>query len=495
VSAAGDGTAEGRRGVDRRRAVLPVVTVVAVAFLLAALLLRGTCAPEEAGVGASGADVRLGTALAPSVRGAPRARAAPAGTRGDAGDAGAQRAAGVVAPRPPADDASGTAGQESVGTGIETRLDAPPAVTDAPNAIPVARFVPLPAEGRSWTPQDLAVAGDVAVVSGRDERGSAAPPAPVFVLERSGDAWRNACTLEAPRKSDADFGRAVGCGEGRIVVTGAANDRGESMFLTYLRDAAGAWDVGEQTVVGPRDTKVHGADLRGDRLVIAATAGKVGAVLVVFERRGAAWKETQRLEPSEPAFLPKSPDMWVSMDGDVVAVGASPWSDAVRVFRRGKDGFAAAEPVEGLSGRGVLCGGGTSLLREAPPFRLDVHGDDGWRRAAGTPRKTAARGRSPVAADGELAVVLSGSDTRPSSAGAVSFLVLERRAGEWRRARVARAAAPGSGGSPSGPLLAMSGRRVAVASGGDAAGPGVWFFEITDDDLARATPLGSDDAK
>lgn len=336
---------------------------------------------------------------------------------------------------------------------------------------------------------DVAVAG-VAVVpwSPPDIAGAA------FVYERRDGVWTEAARLDpAYTLGHQGFGARVAVDGGRVFVFGGLreNDR-RALFRTYARDATGHWKLREEVALEAVATQIFDAAVCGDVAVVACPG--LGRASVRILRRGEhGWVETQSIEAPEDG-LSRSRVAELALDSGVFAAfwELPAGGAAVRVFRDTDGTFVEEASFEthldapcalGLDGAAILSAPrsayGAASLRVGDAAGWPSDPAATWTPAArrGGPITTPAGWVRTADGDGDLFVAV-GRDPP-------TIHIFQHRDDGWYHATLA----PPSP-YPAGRALinsAIDGRSVVMSRpSGDR---GLWFFEITDDHLARATKL------
>lgn len=344
--------------------------------------------------------------------------------------------------------------------------------------------------------EDVAIDGDVAVIAAPGFQLEGRICGAAYVFERQEDVWTQTQRLETPRTDMKGFGRLVGVSGDRIVVLGGtARSSNSQAFWSYVRGEGGRWVEEAEVEVGQVGWD---AELRGTTAVV----GRWGAV-DVFEVAEGRWALRQSLE-APPGRHPARFGRWISLAGDTLAVASDDSSDdsgrsgtvPVYVYRRTDGRFEPdgtlwlAQSAEESKGCLALGGGALVVLEDMTARRVAIAERlaSGWELSG---FRTGLRDRrlrltSPVAAaaDGALAVLTTESEATTET------LVQTKRDGTWLQVLVPTSELRLT--SPARACAALSGRTALF--GGDlwssADGSGrAWFVEITDEDLASATPL------
>jgi len=273
-------------------------------------------------------------------------------------------------------------------------------------------------------------------------------------------------------------------------------------FRTYARNADGAWAL--ESEVPLSEPLIYDCVVRGD----TAAVGVNGAVLIW--RRGAdGWKQVQRIKAPE-ACTRTDFGVWLSLAGDTLAVDAEGNSGKFRVgsfgsgsdvyvYRRKEDRFELEPTLViaiGQDAHGTLAHGGAALVwmwRAGPPLHVDERKDTGWTRTLA--RWNGFRGGSAIRS-GEHSLAGDGDLVVGAARDWTEFVVLHRRDDGWYRTSMAPAKPRDWAGGkwPAWhPNVAISGRSIVVGTEWDGVDSGrAWFFDITDEDLARSTKIESD---
>lgn len=265
----------------------------------------------------------------------------------------------------------------------------------------------------------------------------------------------------------------------------------ERRFHSYVRDDAGGWRLDEVVLTG--HPMSHDAALFGKTAVVG-----VGGAVEVWRLVDGKWASVGRVDAPKDC-RPSDFGRWFSFCGDTLAISASArrgsWVGAT--LWRERDGAFAEEARVDFGGQdrfGALAAGGQSLvtLTSVPSVVVYERGALGWFRTLGAvkgwERVERERDSHPFAGDGDL-VVASSRDTD-------EFVVLQRRDDGWYRQSMApelRTGDPRNVWSASRRNVALSGRTAVVGLQSFRGNSGrAWIFDITDEDLARATKIESD---
>jgi hypothetical protein len=184
----------------------------------------------------------------------------------------------------------------------------------------------------------VAVSGDIIVV-GADKDNHAGPyTGAAYVYRRDGAQWiRQARLTAGDAAENARFGQAVAV-DGNVIVIGAYGDghAGENSGAAYVyRFTGGRWVEEAKLTAGDAATMHnfgHRAVSVDGEVIVVGASGNESAYVFRFD--GSEWVEEQRLSNSEAHFGEE-----VSVRGDVIAVGAFadqaplPGSGAVYLFR------------------------------------------------------------------------------------------------------------------------------------------------------------------
>ncbi len=221
--------------------------------------------------------------------------------------------------------------------------------------------------GRAGT--SVALNDEVAVVGAREEAmlpnvGGA------LVYRRTGQAWAHEVTLHPPDITPSTsvygyfgFGHAVATDSNRIVVTMPQDDiacpsdplcnSGSAYVFAY----DGSQWLFEQKLIPSDPQRVahfgRSVAMQGDRIVVGAfQADEVAGAVYVFERQGGVWmEEAKLLNPNPQEGITGQFGESVSLDGDVIAVGApgdnhaGSYSGAAHIFRRGSTGWTLEQTL------------------------------------------------------------------------------------------------------------------------------------------------------
>ena len=343
----------------------------------------------------------------------------------------------------------------------------------------------------------VAVDGDIAVIAapGAMSRGWVVC-GEAYIYERREHVWTPTAVLKSPRPDVEGFARRVAVSGTRIAVFGGFARGSEApVFNTYVRGKDGSWN--EEAEVPTGEPMSWDATLRGDVAFVGEKSG-VG----IYRLDAGSWSRVQSL--TAPADRARARfGVWLSSAGETLAVDCDDVTGADGVatesyLYRLRDGAFVAEtrlPFETQRLFGCLARAGAAFVSMGGSGPLIVSERDGatWGRALTATKDWGAMGcletGHPFAADGNLVV--------GASAGWHEFVVLERREDGWYRTALAPPAdlVPRDTGMwpPANPYVALSGRTAVVGTGLQVQGDGrLWFFDITDDDLARATKIEPD---
>lgn len=372
---------------------------------------------------------------------------------------------------------------------------APSNANDAGDSSPYGRFKLVGDEdaqaGRGFG-DAVAIDGEVAVVGAPRFKVDGVECGAAYVFERREGTWRQTQRLDAPRAGARRFAHRVGVAGGRVVVFGGKSaDDASDAFRSYVRDDAGRWRLEEETRIG--EPIARDATLRGDTCVVG-----VNRAVLVWRRADEKWTQTQRIDAPGSRLVG-----WLALSGDVLAVAGDQSSDnsleGVHLYRSRSGAFELETRLD--VGRmecfGTLGRDGRALVTMGDPTELVVQerGADGWATVVSAREPlgqlVTMHDNHPFAADGDLVVA--------SSRDWYEFVILQRREDGWYRTTLApkpdAAQVSRSGGIwPAWhPSVALNGRTAVVGTGWDGFGTGrAWIFDITDEDLARATKLASD---
>ena len=189
-----------------------------------------------------------------------------------------------------------------------------------------------------------------------------------FVIRRSGGGWEKEALLGPPSGLDADvtFGWAVAI-DGSVAVVGApvlgvAASTIPGRAFVFEREAGGWTRVAELRAVDPTLGRLYGlaVAVSNGRVAVASNAAKTPltgdlvepAAVVIYERTGAGWTESSRVEETEfersnGLGLGSLFGSAVALDGDRLAVGSVGQdaggvrdAGAVRVYERAGTAWA-----------------------------------------------------------------------------------------------------------------------------------------------------------
>ncbi|MDT0633193.1 FG-GAP repeat protein [Rubrivirga litoralis] len=311
----------------------------------------------------------------------------------------------------------------------------------------------------------VALDGDRAVVGafGSDD---------AFVLLHSGDGWGTEDRLSPPpglpndnRGVDAYFGQAVDIdGDVAVVsalVSGVAarNVPGRAFVFEH---AGGVWTrTADLQLEGPPRAFSESVAVSSGRVAASASAETVPiteelvspAAIVIYERSGAGWAETSRIEETEyekgtGLGGPSSFGSGLALDGDRAAVGSP------------------GQTVEGIRDAGVV--------------RVFERSGAGWTLSASlsppSPRTNDRMG-AKIALDGPILAASAEGRSLDGAVGGGSAFVFEQSGGGWAAGTELRPSSLTPADSY-GRSIAVSGDRVAVGAIGRAQGRGSVFVWV-----------------
>jgi hypothetical protein len=418
--------------------------------------------------------------------------------RADAKAAAARRGGAVAGGTVDASNASAASGPDDAGGGTRAASGGAGSGASAAGTGPGrSQFVLLgdaEAEGQRGRGfgDSVAVDRDIVVIAAPRFRVGAIACGAAYVFERRGGVWKETARLDSPRPEASGFARRVGVSGERVVVFGGRGQPAGSdaeVFRSYVRSKDGAWAVEAEAAIGS-----FGWD--------AALSGDTAAVNVcnsveVWRIADGTWRREQVIEPSGDQDS-SGFGSWISLSGDSLAVNCDT-PPVVAVYRRSAKGFVheAAIPADGDATFGTLVRGGRSLVTFHEIGRLSVHepSPGAWTRVlqrSGFGEVVTLPKGHAVAGDGDLAVA--------SSRDWNEFVVVQRRDDGWYRTSLAppkNLGAPADSGGRFWPAwhpnVALSGRTAVVGTDWDASDTGrAWIFDVTDQDLARATKIEPD---
>jgi hypothetical protein len=475
---------------DRRRRKRRAALLALLALLLAGGVTTLVVLTRGAGVSNDGADVGGREAAADGrPDDATAARSSKESTSARGSDRGApartrrrNESADLPTPeqRPPIDVRTATSTQEK-----DVRLAGARATT-------YGRFTVV--GGPDWVLAGLfgasvAVDGDIAVISDPEYTARARVVCgAAYVYERRDHVWTPVALLTSPRTDVGGFARRVAVSGTRIAVFGGvARDSDAPVFRTYVRGADGSWS--EEAEVPTGEPMSGDATLRGDLAFVAQADA-----IAIYRFMAGSWRRVQTVDARpDPAHAYSR--SWLSVAGDVLAVpGGDVAGTEVGLYRLRDGAFVEEERFrfERPQLFGCLARSGAALvaMSATPPLLVSDRTAAGWKRTSiaesGWRAPIAGNGRRPFAADGDL--VVGASEQRGE------FVVLQHRDDGWYRAGVSPASIAGVRGGmwpPRNPCVALSGRTAVVGTGVEFTDGRAWFFDVTDEDLARATKVES----
>jgi hypothetical protein len=349
-----------------------------------------------------------------------------------------------------------------------------------------------------WFGESVAIDGDVAVIAAPGFKKDVVGCGAAFVYERKNKVWTETQRIDSPRPDVRGFARRVGVSAGRVVVFGgSAVGRNEDTFRSYVRDDDGAWKLESEVNFGPN--MAQDAVVRGDTV---AVSGVPGGSVAIWQAHAGKWEQVQRVDAPADERSKGRFGVWLSLAGDTLAVhndgAAHPSGGVAYVYRRREGRFEADTTIDlrgSQTAYGTLARDGAALVwmtEGMGPLVVNERVDGHWSAALSASKNwgevVAMTGSHPFASDGDL-VVASSRDWK-------EIVVLQRRDDGWYRTSMAPARPRDWAGGmwPAWhPNVAISGRSVVVGTEWDGVDSGrAWFFDITDDDLARATKIESD---
>ena len=384
--------------------------------------------------------------------------------------------------------------------GTETPTTTPtptPAATETPTPTPDRnRIAASDGDADDSFGSSVAVAGDgntalVGAAGDDDPNGDGAGSA--YVFRRSGGTWVQQAKLAAADDDDpARVGGAVAVSsDGSTALVGAPgeetqiDDGDETEFrerggAAYVfQESGGEWS--QKVKIRPEDSteddRFGGAvALTGDgtTAVVGASGhaeapeSDVGAAFV-FERRGGAWKEVQRLDASDRDEGDRfGSSVAVAGDGAVVLVGAD-----------GDD-----EPNGSAAGSAYVFRESSTIAWSREAKIAPDGGDDGDRFG----------GAAALTGDGTTALV--GASQRDASGGAAgAAYVFERDGGDWpEQDRLDASDGDGSDRFGSSVALADDGTAALVGADGDGDGAGsAYLLERSEETWSERAKLAAGD--
>ena len=382
--------------------------------------------------------------------------------------------------------------------GTETPTTTPtptPAATETPTPTPDRdRIAASDGDADDSFGSSVAVAGDgntalVGAAGDEDPNGAGS----AYVFRRSGGTWVQQAKLAADDDDDpARFGGAVAVSsDGSTALVGAPgeetqiDDGDETEFrerggAAYVfQESGGEWS--QKVKIRPEDSteddRFGGAvALTGDgtTAVVGASGhaeapeSDVGAAFV-FERRGGAWKEVQRLDASDRDEGDRfGSSVAVAGDGAVVLVGAD-----------GDD-----EPNGSAAGSAYVFRESSTIAWSREAKIAPDGGDDGDRFG----------GAAALTGDGTTALV--GASQRDASGGAAgAAYVFERDGGDWpEQDRLDASDGDGSDRFGSSVALADDGTTAIVGANGDGDGAGsAYLLERSEETWSERAKLAAGD--
>jgi hypothetical protein len=328
----------------------------------------------------------------------------------------------------------------------------------------------------------VAIEGRVTVV-GTPVRWTASDAGAAFVYQRGKRGWSVAQRLDAPEGTcQQAFGSEVAVdGDHVVVFGGRAQMEDCPSFHDYVRADDGRWELRESVRVGGPAQDVFDAVVAEGVAVVACQEPRIR----VFRRGAGGWRETQTIERPDDKDR-RTPASRLALDGGLLLVR---WTEAsppeLRVFRDVDGTFCEETPrSRGTESASALARSGAVWARWDVDGYFQIEAGPGQIQWARIPSPTHYSWLRPLAGRKDLFVVATRSSEPPRPGH--ELVVLHGRPDGWRRVSIPLPQ-PLEGGVLRLVNVAVDGRTVAAT--GDAAHRGVWFVEITDADLARATPL------